>query len=107
MLDMPLFIDDSSIKNLVYDNLNGMGLSDLLRGENSFGEFYENENYPTVPSKADPFPFSNEPYFSGGYNTNRYGSNSGGSIDAIQIECNMDGVRDTENNRGHLRKRRL
>ena len=99
VLDMPAFIDDSSIKNLVYDNLDELNLSDLLRGDDSFGELFENENYPAVPSKTDPFPFNADPYFSGGYNTDRHGSINGGSIDGIQIECNMDGVRDTHANR--------
>jgi hypothetical protein len=34
-------------------------------------------------------------YFNGGYNTARHGSLSGGSLDAIQIECHYDGVRDS------------
>ncbi len=99
MLDTPLFIDDSSIKNLVYNNINGLNFSELLRGEDSFGELYEIENYPAVPSQTDPFPLNNDLFFSGGYNTNRYGSNSGGTIDAIQIECNWTGVRNTNANR--------
>jgi hypothetical protein len=47
----------------------------------------------------DPYPLAGEPYFSGGYNTDRHGSRFDGTIDAIQIECNMDGVRDTYANR--------
>ena len=89
-------IESSSILNLVNDNLEGLNFAELLRGANSFGEFYEMENYPAVPSQTDPFPIGDEPYFSGGYNTSRHGSRDDGSIDGIQIECNREGVRDTE-----------
>lgn len=89
-LDGSAFINESSIKNLVSTNLNGLSHSDLLRGGQSFGEILEDRTYRAVPSQQDPFPFNGESYFSGGYNTNRYGSHKGGSIDAIQIECNQD-----------------
>lgn len=98
-LDGEIYVDDSSIKNLVYNNLNNLTLSELLRGSDSFGELYENQNFPAVPSQTDPFPFNDESYFSGGYNTEQHGSKFGGTIDGIQIECNMDGVRDTHANR--------
>ena len=98
-LDKTDIVNESSIKHLVSNNLSGLSHSDLLRGANSFGELYEIEKYPAVPSDTDPFPFSGESYFSGGYNTERYGSDDGGTVDAIQIECNMDGVRDTDTNR--------
>jgi hypothetical protein len=98
-LDDMIYVDYASIKNLVNGNLNSLTLSGLLRGEDSFGQLYENENFYAVPSQNDPYPFNSEAYFSGGYNTERHGSRLGGTIDGIQIECNMDGVRDTENNR--------
>ena len=96
---LDIFVDDASIKSLVNDNLNNLSLSQLLRGEDSFGEFYEEEMFLAVPSQIDPFPIGSEPYFSGGYNTERHGSKLGGVIDGIQIECNWDDVRDTEANR--------
>jgi hypothetical protein len=40
-----------------------------------------------------------QPYFSGGYNTVRHSSYLGGTVDGVQIECNMAGVRDTPQNR--------
>lgn len=98
-LNSQVYVDDSSIKNLVNDNLNGLTLSELLRGNDSFGQLYEDLNVLAVPSQNDPFPLSSEPYFSGGYNTERHGSKLAGTVDAIQIECNMDGIRDTESNR--------
>lgn len=101
MTDLELngFVDDASIKNLVNNNSDNLTLSQFLRGENSFGEYYEDENFPAVPSQADPFPITSDPYFSGGYNTERHGSKLEGVIDGIQIECNWDDVRDTEANR--------
>ncbi len=89
-LNTMTYIDESSIKTLVGDNLNGNTHAELLRGQNSFGTMLENRGYPTVPSDITPFPLSSEPYFSGGYNCQRHGSINGGSIDGIQIECNQN-----------------
>ncbi len=92
-------VNEASIRSLVYNNLNNLTLSQLLRGEDSFGEFYENELFPAVPSQTDPFPMGSDPFFSGGYNTGRHGSEIEGVIDGIQIECNWEGVRNTSANR--------
>jgi hypothetical protein len=48
------------------------------------------KGYQSVPSIDEPFPFLGEPYFSGGYNTERHGSLKNGTVDAIQIECNQN-----------------
>ena len=81
-------ITTSSIKNLATSNLNNQTHSELLRGPKSFGTLCENRGYPSVPSSNTPFPLAGEVYFTGGYNTARHGSSTGGSIDGIQIECN-------------------
>jgi hypothetical protein len=52
-----------------------------------------------VPSPADPAPKSGEDYFNGGYNTARHGSLNGGATDAVQMEFNYAGLRDTAANR--------
>ncbi|MFK8005076.1 MAG: T9SS type A sorting domain-containing protein [Saprospiraceae bacterium] len=98
-LELDAFVDDASIKNLVNSNLDNLTLSQFLRGEDSFGEYYEEENFPAVPSQTDPSPIGTDPYFNGGYNTERHGSKLEGVIDGIQIECNWDDVRNTEANR--------
>ncbi len=98
-LEVDGLVDEASIRNLVHNNLNNLTLSQLLRGEDSFGEFYEDELFPSVPSQTDPFPMGSEPFFSGGYNTGRHGSEIEGVIDGIQIECNWEGVRNTAANR--------
>ena len=93
------YIQKASIKNLVFNNISNSGFSDLIRGDKSLGEMFEQEGFPAVPSLTQPYPKDNEKYFTGGYNTKRYGSNNGGTIDAVQIECNRKGVRDSYNNR--------
>ena len=85
------FVEDSSIRTLVSDNIQGLTHVELLRGESSFGTLMENKGFPAVPSTSDPFPDNGEPYFSGGYNTGRHGSrDNNGFIDAIQIELNQN-----------------
>jgi N-formylglutamate amidohydrolase len=92
------YLGYSSIQTLVGDNLEDHSHAELIRGEHSLGELMHQRGYPAVPSQADPFPDADEPYFNGGYNTNRYGSDDGGNLDAIQIECNNIGVRDNLTN---------
>lgn len=89
-LNIMTYVEQSSIQSLVQDNLASLTHAQLLRGDYSLGELLASKGIPTVPSAADPFPIGNDPYFSGGYNTFRHGSLSGGNIDGIQIECNQD-----------------
>lgn len=70
-------------------------LSGLIRGSVSLGSLFTERGYAAVPSAADPAPLPGESFFSGGYTTRVHGSLDGGQIDAVQIEMNMDGVRDT------------
>ena len=94
LLDFDSFVEYSSIRSLVNNNLNGLSLSQLVRGSSSFGSLFEAKGYPTVPSPGTPFAGPDEPFFSGGYNTARHGSSQGGTIDAIQIELDEDLRRD-------------
>jgi N-formylglutamate amidohydrolase len=71
----------------------------ILRGSNSLGALLVAAGYASVPSPADPAPLAGQAYFTGGYNTQRHGSLSGGTLDAIQIEAHLNGVRDTEASR--------
>jgi N-formylglutamate amidohydrolase len=99
VLNTPLFTSYSSIRKLVHENLQNLSHAELLRGAISLGTMYYDATYPAVPSIAMPFPGTGNPYFSGGYNTERHGSMNSGSIDAIQMECNYSGIRDTPDNR--------
>jgi len=83
----------SSIRTLIPTS--GTTFSQLLRGPNSLGSMFESDSFPAVPSTTQPNPGS-ALYFSGGYNTARHGSSSGGQISGVQIECNYINVRDTE-----------
>ncbi|MCY7359930.1 MAG: N-formylglutamate amidohydrolase [Rudanella sp.] len=74
-------------------------LSRLLRSSGAFGTLLHQAGYPAIPSAADPAPKTGESYFDGGYITQQYGSAGGGSFDAIQLEHNMSGLRDTPANR--------
>lgn len=71
----------------------------LLRGPNSLGALLTAGGYPSVPSPATPAPLAAEEYFDGGYNTRRNGSVTGGTLDAIQIESHLNGVRDNATSR--------
>jgi hypothetical protein len=91
------YINKSSIRNLVTNNKNSLTLAELLRGNNSFGNYLEQAGYPCVPSSYTISPGGN-PYFTGGYCTQQYGSALGGTIDGIQIEHYYSNLRDNNNN---------
>ena len=89
--------DESSIHALSVRSR--QSFTDVVRGELSLGSLLEKRKYPCVPSVSSPNPgVSNgatNAYFNGGYNIQTYGTSSanGGTIDAIQIECNYTNVR--------------
>ncbi|MEL6698068.1 MAG: T9SS type A sorting domain-containing protein [Bacteroidota bacterium] len=89
ILNQEVYVEESSIKHLVSHNLRRLTHAELLRGPQSLGSMLTQQGIPTVPSEDDPFPLTGEPYFSGGYNTQRHGSRGGGQIDGIQIECHQ------------------
>jgi hypothetical protein len=90
LLDNYSFVEYSSIRNLIESNPQSLSYSELVRGKTSLGSMLEEKGYPSVPSENHPSPKESEPYFSGGYNTTRHGSSSGGKIDGIQIEIDED-----------------
>lgn len=84
------FQNKSSIKVLADDNLQNLSFSEVLRGENSLGTLFYNNGTNATPSINNPFTLDEDSYFSGGFNTEKHGSLSGGIIDAVQIECHQD-----------------
>ncbi|MBA9079292.1 hypothetical protein [Rufibacter quisquiliarum] len=84
----------SSVNNLLQAN-NQITFRNMMVGDYGFGTLIRNEGFAAVPSKQDPYPLSNQPYFSGGYNTRTYTSANFPKVHGWQIECNMTGVRDT------------
>ena len=79
----------TSVLNLRFSNLNSYTHAELIRGTNSLGSMLQRKGIPSVPSDSIPFPLVGEPYFNGGYNTKRFGSRNGGTMDAIQIESHQ------------------
>ncbi len=92
-------VQRSGIRNLVAINLNNLNHVALLRGESALGTLLHQRGYASVPSQQIPFPLVGEPFFSGAYITERHGSMNGGTIDAVQFEHPMTGVRDNAQNR--------
>ena len=92
-----LMIRQSSIRDL--DQRSPASFPELLRGKTSLGGLLGERGYICVPSPQVSAPAKGELYFMGGYTVDRHGSRNGGSLNAIQIECPFDGVRDTEANR--------
>lgn len=91
--------DQTTIKNNIINNPNSFNTPEMLRGDFALGTLLAARGYPSVPSQQDVAPMVGESYFNGGYNVERYGSMDGTTIDAIQIECNFTGVRNTSANR--------
>ncbi|MEO0898031.1 MAG: T9SS type A sorting domain-containing protein [Bacteroidota bacterium] len=97
VLNTTPLVQESSIQHLANHNLSGSTHSDLLRGGQALGSLLTSANYPSVPSLQNPEPGLGNAYFTGGYITARYGSANGQrESNAIQLELNRPGIRDTQ-----------
>lgn len=85
VLNSGSYASSSSINHLSKTNKAGMSFAQLLRGPGSFGGLLYANGLECVPRPGNSTP-GNTPYFNGGYTTKKYGSYSGGVIDAIQVE---------------------
>jgi N-formylglutamate amidohydrolase len=92
-------------------NRTRVSFEELIRGSFSLGTLIGLRGYPSVPSLDLPNPGKttsggDNEYFSGGYTVEVYGTMSAntGTINAIQIESNYTGVRDTLENRAAFAK---
>lgn len=92
-------VQRSGIRSLVAINLGIQSHSQLLRGNDALGTWLQAAGYLSVPSQQDPAPQLGESYFSGGYITERHSSMFGGTVDAIQLEHYMTGIRNSPANR--------
>jgi hypothetical protein len=110
-LDASAAFEDASSINTVSKDETDETFSILLRGANSLGALYAANGFPSVPSANDPFPQSGDPYFNGGFSAERHtcgnaagplGGQPGGTICGVQIEANMTGVRNSEENRNRF-----
>lgn len=98
-LDENNFQDSSSIKHLKNELHPNIEFSEILRGNECMGEILHDHGYPSTPSASDPSPAIEDPYFSGGYNTQRHGSRDSSDINGIQFELNWTDIRNTDTNR--------
>jgi hypothetical protein len=89
-------VEKSSVRQLAADV--DVSFAELIRGPTSLGGLLQARGYRTVPSPADPDPGGN-PYFTGGYNTQRHGSAEGGGISGVQFEHHFPGLRETTETR--------
>jgi len=95
--------NSSCIRELA--NRTRVTFQELLRGSLSLGTFLTTRGYPSIPSLTDPNPGktngTDNDYFSGGYTVEIHGTMSPntGTINAIQMECNFTGVRDSNESR--------
>ena len=74
---LPIFLNYAKSNNLKISSLqciftSSETLSEILRGPNSLGSFFEKNLYTALPSSNSPSPEGMR-YFSGGYNTYLYG----------------------------------
>ena len=105
-LNANVALEDTSTIQTISESV-AMSFAALMRGPTSLGTLLSEQGFRAIPSVNDPRP-SGDPYFSGGYNTQRHGcgaeatllgGTSGGNICAVQIEANLAGVRDTDASR--------
>ena len=74
----------SSIRSL-NSQLNHVPFDVVLRQDRSLGRYLEEQYIAAVPSPEHPSP-GRLKYYSGGFNTRKYGSRYSGKLDAIQVE---------------------
>ena len=85
-------IDQTSLSSLV--QYSSQPLSIIIRGEKSLGSIFEKKGYEALPSSSSPSPQGMR-YFSGGFNTQLYGTNKNYNFSAIQLEFPYPGIRDS------------
>jgi hypothetical protein len=111
VLNQPAYAAQSSIRTLASQV--PVSFSELLRGSNSFGGLLLSKGYPSLPDPVMRSPLGGVNsktaaadlalYFGGGYSTRRHSTvGQGGPIDGLQLEANLEGVRDTATNRAHF-----
>jgi N-formylglutamate amidohydrolase len=93
-LDTPAIAAEGSLRRIAARSK--LPYSALLRGPRSLGALLEARDFPCTPSPGRPTP--NLPYFQGGYTVRRHVA-ADAPVAGLQIECNMNGVRDTAANR--------
>lgn len=88
----------TSVYHLLQHN-NSLTITQLLTGVNAFGTTMTSNGFAAVPSAQIPSPDVADPFFDGGYNTQRFTGATYLNVWGWQIECNYTGVRDNTNSR--------
>jgi hypothetical protein len=86
----------TSVYHLLQHNKT-LSMAQLLSATNAFGTTMTNNGFETVPSAQIPAPGISDPFFDGGYNTDRYTNSAYPNVWGWQIETNYTGVRDSKN----------
>jgi hypothetical protein len=93
-LDQPRFVNRSSLRTLSLSHPK-VPFSQLVRGQHSLGDLFNTAGFPAWPSPQFPRPDA-EPFYSGGYITLEHScARDDLPVNAVQIEANFRGVRDT------------
>jgi len=93
------YSSQSSINQMA--SISAATFSEVVRGYSSFGNLlfgssYNGYNFSVVPTLDNPSPGTN-PYTSGGYTLETYGSSDSGKINAIEVATPYSGFRDNAN----------
>ncbi|XDD49666.1 hypothetical protein AB3N59_14885 [Leptospira sp. WS92.C1] len=82
-------------------------LSEALIGDDAIGTLLEEKGYPAFPNRQlrDFESSDDNHYFTGGFITDRYGSDDSGKIDAFQMETPGPNIRNAENTRADFAKK--
>ncbi len=95
-INQSISIDETSLASLI--DYSSQPLSIVIRGEKSLGSIFEKNGYEALPSSSSPGPQGMR-YFSGGFNTQLYGTNKNYNFNAIQLEFPYPGLRDSVDSR--------
>ena len=89
----------SSVNHMA--SISAASFAEIIRGYSSFGNLlfassYNGYTFNVIPTLDNPSPGTN-PYLSGGYTLETYGSSNGGKINAIEVATPYSGFRDNAN----------
>lgn len=99
IIDLDDPINQTSIENLIDDNVWNSSRSELLRGSRALGTLITDNSFVAVPSDEVPFPFNSHEYSSSTFTTANYSDPElDNDVIAIQAALNLVGLRDNIEN---------
>ena len=103
ILNTPKYINYSSLRRLALTSASEATHAQLLRGNQALGTLLHDHGFPSVPSRQDPAPAPDDPYFSGGYITATHTCYTDTVLmNGVQMELNNAGIRNTAANRSRF-----